>query len=174
MQSNFFSNARGFHISGGSFSHVQGDQYNHTALPIPSSSSFDPLFALTDETTTSRIMAVYNVNGNQTNQFIQHERKEPTEFDNYRIVKRGDICIYRDVCIHNTYQWGQQQAFTKTVYIAKVNGAQDKFTVMSYSGPGGREAFEKDFRKFSNMVTSRVPQMYAVDIGSVPSILYWN
>ncbi|KAK1233242.1 hypothetical protein PQX77_003606 [Marasmius sp. AFHP31] len=45
---------------------------------------------------------------------------------------------------------------------------------MSYSGPGGRKAFEEDFRKFSSVVTSTVPQMYAVDIGSVPSILYWN
>ncbi|KAJ8087625.1 hypothetical protein PM082_006458 [Marasmius tenuissimus] len=178
MQSTFFPNAQGFHISGGSFSHVQGDQYNHTALPIPSSSSADPSFSLIDETTTSRIMAVYNVNGNQVNQVIQHERKEPTEFDDYRIVKRGDICIYRDVCVHDTHRRCQcdecQQAVTKTVCIAKVNGAQGKFTVMSYSGPGGRKAFEKDFRKFSNMVTSSVPQMYAVDIGSVPSILYWN
>ncbi|KAK1226381.1 hypothetical protein PQX77_010643 [Marasmius sp. AFHP31] len=45
---------------------------------------------------------------------------------------------------------------------------------MSYSGPGGRKAFENDFRKCSSIVSSRVPQMYAVDIGSIPSILYWN
>ncbi|KAK1226506.1 hypothetical protein PQX77_010514 [Marasmius sp. AFHP31] len=117
MQSNFFTNARRFHISGGNFSHVQGNQYNHTTLPIPSSSSSDPSFALIDERTASTITAVYHVNGNQINQVMQHEKKEPTEFD---------------------------------------------------------DAFEQDFRKFSSVMTSRVPQMYAVDIGSVPSILYRN
>ncbi|KAK1219624.1 hypothetical protein PQX77_017636 [Marasmius sp. AFHP31] len=177
MQSSFFSNARGFHISGGNFSHVQGDQYNHTTLPVPSSSSSDPSFALIDESATSTIMAVYNVNGNQINQVIQHEKKEPTEFDDYRIVKRGDICILRDVCDDSpSYQCDmcRQSEVTRTVYIAKVNGARGKFTVMSYRGPGGQKAFEQDFRKFSSVVTSKVPQMYAVDIGSIPSILYWN
>ncbi|KAK1220283.1 hypothetical protein PQX77_016961 [Marasmius sp. AFHP31] len=179
MQSSFFSNARGFQISGGSFSHVQGDQYNHTTLPIPSSSSSDPSFALIDESATSTITAVYNVNGNQINQVIQHEKKEPTEFDDYRIVKRGDICILRDVCEADDSggcrcEMCRGSEVTRTVYIAKVNGAQGNFTVMSYRGPGGRKAFEQDFRKFSSVVTSKVPQMYAVNIGSVPSILYWN
>ncbi|KAK1230893.1 hypothetical protein PQX77_005997 [Marasmius sp. AFHP31] len=173
MQSSFFSNARGFHISGGNFSHVQGDQYNHTTLPIPSSSSSDPSFALIDESATSTITAVYNVNGNQINQVIQHEKKEPTEFDDYRIVKRGDICILRDVCDDDS-PWVSYRRVTRTTCIAKVNGAQGNFTVMSYNGPGGRKAFEKDFRRFSSVVTAKVPQMYAVDIGSIPSILYWN
>ncbi|KAK1226380.1 hypothetical protein PQX77_010642 [Marasmius sp. AFHP31] len=177
MQSSFFSNARGFQISGGSFSHVQGDQYNHTTLPIPSSSSSDPSFALIDESATSTITAVYNVNGNQINQVIQHEKKEPTEFEDYRIVKRGDICILQDVCDDSPScqcDMCRQSEVTKTVCIAKVNGARGKFTVMSYRGPDGRKAFEQDFRKFSSVVTSKVPQMYAVDIGSIPSILYWN
>ncbi|KAK1228992.1 hypothetical protein PQX77_007958 [Marasmius sp. AFHP31] len=177
MQSSFFSNARGFHISGGNFSHVQGDQYNHTTLPVPSSSSSNPSFALIDESPTSTITAVYNVNGNQINQVIQHEKKEPTEFDDYRIVKRGDICILRDVCDDSPScqcDMCRQPEVTKTVCIAKVNGARGKFTVMSYRGSDARKAFEEDFRKFSSVVTSTLPQMYAVDIGSVPSILYWN
>ncbi|KAK1222609.1 hypothetical protein PQX77_014544 [Marasmius sp. AFHP31] len=174
MQSSFFSNARGFHISGGNFSHVQGDQYNHTTLPVPSSSSSDPSFAWIDESATSAITAVYNVNGNQINHMIQQEKKEPTEFDDYRIVKRGDICILRDVCDSEDLQWVSYRRVTRTTCIAKVNGAQGNFTVMSYNGPGGRKAFEKDFRKYSSVVTAKVPQMYAVDIGSVPSILYWN
>ncbi|KAK1234591.1 hypothetical protein PQX77_002204, partial [Marasmius sp. AFHP31] len=179
MQSNFFTNARCFHISGGNFSHVQGDQYNHTTLPIPSSSSSDPSFALIDESATSTITAVYNVNGNQINHVIQHEKKEPTEFDDYRIVKRGDFCILRDVCEADDSggcrcEMCRGSEVTKTVCIAKVDGARGKFTVMSYRGPGGRKAFEQDFRKFSSVVTAKVPQMYAVDIGSVPSILYRN
>ncbi|KAK1226505.1 hypothetical protein PQX77_010513 [Marasmius sp. AFHP31] len=130
---------------------------------------------------------VTTIHGNQINNVMQPEKREPTEFDDFRIVKRGDICREQDVvqfvlddymCLQRYIQdcrceSCQGQAI-KTVCIGKVEGTRGKFTVMSYSGPGGRKAFEEDFRKFSSVGTTKVPQMYAVDIGSVPSILYWN
>ncbi|KAK1235507.1 hypothetical protein PQX77_001265 [Marasmius sp. AFHP31] len=126
---------------------------------------------------------VNNFNGNQINRIVKRRKKTPTEFDDFRIVKRGDICRYKDVVQFSSNWWCdpncrcescQRADIIKTVYIGKVEGTRGKFTVMSYSGPGGRKAFENDFRKYSSVVSSRVPQMYAVDIGSIPSILYWN
>ncbi|KAK1219627.1 hypothetical protein PQX77_017639 [Marasmius sp. AFHP31] len=139
-------------------------------------------------TSIAQGVTITTIHGNQINNVIQPEKKEPTEFDDFRIVKRGDICRYRDVvqfqyayerrhlwCTRNCQcESCQQQRVVKTVCIGKIEGTRGKFTVMSYSGPGGRKAFEKDFRTFSSIVTSKVPQMYAVDIGSIPSIVYWN
>ncbi|KAK1219175.1 hypothetical protein PQX77_018109 [Marasmius sp. AFHP31] len=186
MQSTYLPDAQNFSVFDSSFNHIQGNQYNYTDPPIPSSSPSLP-GALVTEQTTSTTTTVNNIYGNQINKIVQRHEKKPTEFDDFRIVKRGDICRYRDVVQYQSLPDGhqkctkdgqcescQQQRVNKTVCIAKVNGAQGKFMVMTYSGPGRQKAFERDFRKYSSVGTSRVPQMYAVDVGSIPSIVYWN
>ncbi|KAK1226382.1 hypothetical protein PQX77_010644 [Marasmius sp. AFHP31] len=186
MQSTFFPDAHDFSVFDSSFNHIQGNQYNYTNPQIPSSSTSLHGTSIAEQTTLTTTM-VNNFNGNQINKIVKRRKKTPTEFDDFRIVKRGDICKYQDVVQFSSnqeQQWWcdpdcqcescQQQTFTKTVCIGKVEGTRGTFTVMSYSGPGGRKAFEKDFRKYSSIVSSGVPQMYAVDIGSIPSILYWN
>ncbi|KAK1235505.1 hypothetical protein PQX77_001263 [Marasmius sp. AFHP31] len=186
MQSNFFSDAHDFSVFDSNFTHVQGDQHNNNTLRI---SRIRTGAAATDTSSRAGITqgtTVTTVHGNQFNQVIQQQEREPTEFDDFRIVKRGDVCRHQDVVeFHNDYycrRWYTQDCqckscqgqVIKTVCIGKVEGTRGEFTVMSYSGPGGRKAFERDFRKFSSVVSSGVPQMYAVDIGSIPSILYWN
>ncbi|KAK1230892.1 hypothetical protein PQX77_005996 [Marasmius sp. AFHP31] len=185
MQSNFFPDAHDFSVFDSNFTHVQGDQHNNNTLRI---SRIRTGAAATDTSSHAGITqgtTVTTIHGNQFNQVIQQQKKEPTEFDDFRIVKRGDICRNRDVVQFSSKHWTwhrqdcqcescQQRTFTKTVCIGKVEGTCGTFTVMSYSGPGGRKAFERDFRQYSSVVSSKVPQMYAVDIGSVPSILYWN
>ncbi|KAK1225504.1 hypothetical protein PQX77_011557 [Marasmius sp. AFHP31] len=184
MQSTFFPDAHDFSVFDSSFNHIQGDQYNYTNPPIPGSSSSVP-GAVVAERTTSMTTMVNNFNGNQINRIVERRKKKPTEFDDFRVLKRGDICRYQDVVQFSpNQQWWcdpdcqcefcQHEKVIKTVCIGKVEGTRGKFTVMTYSGPGGRKAFERDFQQYSSVVTSRVLQMYAVDIGSIPSILYWN
>ncbi|KAK1225503.1 hypothetical protein PQX77_011556, partial [Marasmius sp. AFHP31] len=186
MQSTFFPDARDFVISHGSFSHVEGDQHNTHNIRISGMSTGAAAAESSRHTSITQGTTVMTIHGNQINNVMQHEKKEPTEFDDFRIVKRGDVCRHQDVAeVHNNYycrRWYTQDCqcescqgqVVKTVCIGKVEGTRGEFTVMSYSGRGGRKAFENDFRKYSSVVSSRVPQMYAVDIGSVPSILYWN
>ncbi|KAK1220282.1 hypothetical protein PQX77_016960 [Marasmius sp. AFHP31] len=182
MQSTFFPDARDFAISHSSFSHVEGNQHNTHNIRISRTSTGAAAAESSRHTSITQGTTVMTIHGNQFNQVIQQAKKEPTEFDDFRIVKRGDICRDRDVVQFSSYWWcgpdcqceSCQGEVIKTVCIGKVEGTRGKFTVMSYSGPSGRKAFEKDFRKYSSVVSSRVPQMYAVDIGSIPSILYWN
>ncbi|KAK1219174.1 hypothetical protein PQX77_018108 [Marasmius sp. AFHP31] len=187
MQSTFFPNARDFVISHSSFSHVEGDQHNTHNIQISGMSAGAAIPESSRCTSITQGTTVMTIHGNQLNQVIQQAEKEPTEFDDFRIVKRGDICRDQDLVqfVPEDYRCRRwytqdcecdfcQRQVIKTVCIGKIEGTQGKFTVMSYSGPGGRKAFEKDFRKFSSVVSSGVPQMYAVDIGSIPSILYWN
>ncbi|KAK1233286.1 hypothetical protein PQX77_003561 [Marasmius sp. AFHP31] len=173
MQSTFFPDARDFDISHSSFSHVKGDQHNTHNIQISRMSTGGAATDTGSHAVITQGTTITTVHGNQFNQVIQQQERELTEFDDFRIVKRGDICRDRDVVQLSSKHlpWHRQDC---RFCIAKVGGTQGKFTVMSYSGPGGRKAFEKDFRNFSSVVTSGVPQMYAVDIGSIPSILYWN
>ncbi|KAK1219623.1 hypothetical protein PQX77_017635 [Marasmius sp. AFHP31] len=187
MQSTFFPDAHDFSISHSSFNHVQGDQHNNNNLRISKMSAGGAATDTGSHGVTTQGTMITTVHGNQFNQIVQQEEKGPTEFEDFRIVKRGDICRDQDVVqfVLNDYQCHRwypedcqckscQGQVIKTVCIGKIEGTRGKFTVMSYSGPGGRKAFEKDFRKYSSVVSSRVLQMYAVDIGSIPSILYWN
>ncbi|KAK1219625.1 hypothetical protein PQX77_017637 [Marasmius sp. AFHP31] len=185
MQSTFFPDARDFVISHSSFSHVEGDQHNTHNIRVSRTSTGAATAESSRHNSIAQGTTVMTIHGNQFNQVIQQAEKEPTEFDDFRIVKRGDICRDRDVVQFSSNQrwWGdpdcqcefcKREKVIKTVCIGKVEGTRGTFTVMSYSGPGGRKAFEQDFREFSGVVSSRVPQMYAVDIGSIPSILYWN
>ncbi|KAK1219908.1 hypothetical protein PQX77_017350 [Marasmius sp. AFHP31] len=182
MQSTFFPDAHDFSVYDSSFNHIQGNQYNYTNPQMPSSSTSLHGTSIAERTTLTTTM-VNNFNGNQINKIVRRRKRKPTEFDDFRIVKQGDICRYHDVVQFSSNWWCdpncrcescQWEKVTKTVCIGKVEGTRGKFTVMSYSGPGGRKAFEEDFRKYSSIASSRVPQMYAVDIGSIPSILYWN
>ncbi|KAK1219172.1 hypothetical protein PQX77_018106 [Marasmius sp. AFHP31] len=184
MQSTFFPDAHDFSVFDSSFNHIQGNQYNYTNPQIPSSSTSLHGTSIAERTTFTTTM-VNNFNGNQINRIVKRHKKTPTEFDDFRILKRGDICRYQDVIQFSSNQqlwcdpncqceFCKREKVIKTVCIGKVEGTRGTFTVMSYSGPGGRKAFEKDFRQCASVMTSRVPQMYAVDIGSVPSILYWN
>ncbi|KAK1223661.1 hypothetical protein PQX77_013463 [Marasmius sp. AFHP31] len=155
--STFFPNAQNTSISGGVFSHVQRDQYNNytgraRTKMMTSSSPGQQAAAQETESAMTTTMVVH-VNGNQVNQIIQQEG-EHTEFDDYRNVKSGDFCRLED-----------------TICAVKVIGTEGTFTSVTYSGPDARRAFEEDFRKCSRV---RAAQVFAVDVGTVPSLLLWH
>ncbi|KAK1218282.1 hypothetical protein PQX77_019036 [Marasmius sp. AFHP31] len=177
--STFFPNAQNASISGGVFSHVQGDQHiRYTGRAetrmITSSSANGRIAAnqgVSSPSTTTTM--VVNVRGNQVNHIIQRDEKEHTEFDDYRHVKSGDFCRLENVCVVKRRY--DMLDVDKTVCAAKVIGTEDRFTSVTYSGPGARRAFEEDFRKFSRARSSELTaQMFAVDVGTVPSLLLWH
>ncbi|KAK1223993.1 hypothetical protein PQX77_013129 [Marasmius sp. AFHP31] len=177
--STFFPNAQNASISGGVFSHVEGDQHicytgrSETRM-ITSSSANGRIAAnqgVSSPSTTTTM--VVNVRGNQVNHIIQRDEKEHTEFDDYRHVKSGDFCRLENVCV--VKGWYGMLDVDKTVCAAKVIGTEDRFTSVTYSGPGARRAFEEDFRKFSRARLSKSSaQVFAVDVGTVPSLLLWH
>ncbi|KAK1215277.1 hypothetical protein PQX77_022122 [Marasmius sp. AFHP31] len=183
--STFFRHAQNTSISGGVFSHVQGDQYNDytgraETRMITSSSANGHIAANQESNSPSTSTMVVHVKGNQVNQILQREEKERTEFDDYRIVKSGDFYRLEDVCVtkyrQEPWRWhGPGRKVDKTICAVEVIGTEGRFTSVTYRGPDARRAFEEDFRKFSRARSSKLSaQVFAVDVGTVPSVLFWH
>ncbi|KAK1230123.1 hypothetical protein PQX77_006800 [Marasmius sp. AFHP31] len=135
--SEFFSNAHNFSINGGTFSGVNGDQHNHyyerTVQASHLSTSRSGLIA--QGTSSRAITTTIHINGNQiNNQIVEREEKELTEFDDFRNLKRGDICRLWNIC----------------------------------------QVFEEEFHKLSRQLFSEAAQVYAIDKGTIPSMVFWH
>ncbi|KAJ8079240.1 hypothetical protein PM082_021740 [Marasmius tenuissimus] len=151
MSTEFFRKAQHLKINSGSgsFSHVEGNQVNYSTT------------------------------------IVHREEREGTIFDEVRNVKRGDICKIRDIHVEKyrdlyrnywrSYWRGRRRNVDKTVSLAELDGTYGRlFTVVSYAGPEAREEFEENFRWFLSAVSSNTLQVYAIDKGSVPSLIFWN
>ncbi|KAK1224761.1 hypothetical protein PQX77_012321 [Marasmius sp. AFHP31] len=109
---------------------------------------------------------VVHVKGNQ---IVQRKEKERTEFDDYRNVKSGDFYRLEEICAVKRWRYNTD------IYTVEVIGTEGRFTSMTYSGPDARRAFKEDFRKFSRARSSKSSaQVFAVDVGTVPSLLFWH
>ncbi|KAK1231609.1 hypothetical protein PQX77_005273 [Marasmius sp. AFHP31] len=181
--STFFPNAQNASISGGVFSHVQGDQHicytgraETRMITLPSANG--RIAANRESNSPSTSTMVVHVKGNQVNQIVQQEEKERTEFDDYRNVKSGDFYRLEDVCVAEYPQeawWYYGPKVDKTICAVEVIGTEGRFTSVTYRGPDARRAFEEDFRKFSQARSSKSSaQVFAVDVGTVPSLLFWH
>ncbi|KAJ8088728.1 hypothetical protein PM082_013971 [Marasmius tenuissimus] len=200
--SDFFSHSRNVSVTGGYYSHVGGDQYNHYGH----ASSSDGRMVIT-QAGSSTAMTVH-VNGNQiVNQNVQQNEKEHTEFDDFRNVKRGDLCRLRDIgislyspridCPCLIKEKGakcsrcQESRAEITICVAEVDESPGQVcTTVSYSGPGARKAFEAEFQTYSKALwaqsdikicecsvffrSSKFAQLYAIDKGIIPSLLLRN
>ncbi|KAK1226114.1 hypothetical protein PQX77_010919, partial [Marasmius sp. AFHP31] len=167
------------------FSGVNGDQHNHyyeRILQAPHLST-SRLGSLTQGTSSRAITTTIHINGNQiNNQIVEREEKELTEFDDFRNLKRGDICRLRDICqvlkpCKHPRWWGGCQCsreVIKTVCTAKLMGVEGEFTVVSYRGQDARRAFEAEFYEVSRSLFPEVAQVYAIDKGTIPSMVLWH
>ncbi|KAK1234776.1 hypothetical protein PQX77_002015 [Marasmius sp. AFHP31] len=145
MSSQFFPNAQNFQITGGNFNHINGDQINYTTL-------------------------------------VQAERKELTVLDEYYHVKRGAIYKLKE---NGRYLWEDEEQWG---YRIKRHGRADRisyaveivdrpgrvFTLVEYSGPEAKQAFEKDFAMLISGLTLNGPQVYGYNLSAAPSILIYN
>ncbi|KAK1234940.1 hypothetical protein PQX77_001849 [Marasmius sp. AFHP31] len=182
--SEFFSNAQNFSIKGGTFSGINGDQHNHYyEKTLQASHSSTSRSRSLTQGTSSRSITTIHIDGNQiNNQIVEREEKELTEFDDYRNLKRGDICRLREICqvlkpCKHPRWWGECQCsreVIKTVCTAKLMGVEGEFTVVSYRGQDARRAFEAEFCEVSRSLFSEVAQVYAIDKGTIPSMVLWH
>ncbi|KAJ8089556.1 hypothetical protein PM082_014812 [Marasmius tenuissimus] len=188
--STFFANAQNFAIDGGNFGIVQGDQINYYRQRISqvseaTSASSSPLasgFRSITEATSSRTMVTVQINGNQINQIIQREEREHTEFDDFRNVKRGDIYKIRTICeVRDGAEGCQCEAcqrergeVTRTFCSAKLIGVEGEFTAVTYSGRDARKVFEWEFLKYSRTQFTGASQIFAIDKGTIPSMVLWH
>ncbi|KAK1223951.1 hypothetical protein PQX77_013159 [Marasmius sp. AFHP31] len=149
MFSHFFQNARKFRITGGSFVQVQGDQINNTTT------------------------------------IVQVKEKEQTELDEYFEVKRGAIYRVRE---NGSYkyprrwdngdrEWGEEERLRadRTIHAAELVDRPGKvFTVVEYTGPEAKKAFEDDFAMLIRNLRLNAAQMYGYNLSAIPSILLYN
>ncbi|KAJ8089533.1 hypothetical protein PM082_014789 [Marasmius tenuissimus] len=179
--STFFPNSRNFSIDGGTFSGINGDQHNYYYERTFQAShlSTSPSGSITQETSSRAVTTTVHINGNQiNNQIIQREEKELTIYDDFRNLKRGDICRLRNIC-QVRGDGGCRcemccQRVMKMICAAKVNGVEGEFTVVSYSGRDARKVFEEEFQNLSRQLFSEVAQVYAIDKGTIPSMVLWH
>ncbi|KAK1233607.1 hypothetical protein PQX77_003234 [Marasmius sp. AFHP31] len=148
MLSGFFHKARNPRITGGNFNQVHGDQYNYTTI-------------------------------------VQAKQEEVTEFDEYFRVKRGALLKLKDIG-HSTLprrwvdgdgnEWEEEgPRVDRTICTARVLEQPGMvFTVVQYSGPDARRAFEDDFRMLSKILTSTVSQIYGYTKSEIPSLILYN
>ncbi|KAK1217074.1 hypothetical protein PQX77_020281 [Marasmius sp. AFHP31] len=135
-------------------------------------------------TTQADTMHLY---GNQINHVFPTVEEPPSEFDDFRSVKSGELFKLRDIA-HCPYpqrwddghlEWWEDKIGRRAIrvfYVAKVKGMEPgTFTVVQYSGPEARKAFEEDLRILSRLVTGNVLQIYGVDsVSEMPSLIFWN
>ncbi|KAK1234938.1 hypothetical protein PQX77_001850, partial [Marasmius sp. AFHP31] len=197
--STFFPSSRNLSINGGHFSHVEGDQHNHYDHASTSSAGGQMVINQGDRSTTMTV----HVSGDQINQIVQQKEKERTKFDDvsgfveladggeakilrstqFRNVRQGDFCRLRDIGINryldcpyilrkhrclNQCQCKKWKA-DRTICLAEVDGSPAEYTLSD-----SLQAFEEDFQTYSRALTSQVAQIYAIDLGSVPSLLLRN
>ncbi|KAK1220089.1 hypothetical protein PQX77_017169 [Marasmius sp. AFHP31] len=100
-----------------------------------------------------------HINGDQINYttIVQAERKELTVLDEYYYVKRGAIYKLRE---NGRYSWE--------------DGERWVFTLVEYSGPEAKQAFEKDFAMLISRLTLNGPQVYGYNLSAAPSMLMYN
>ncbi|KAK1223386.1 hypothetical protein PQX77_013739 [Marasmius sp. AFHP31] len=170
--STFFPHAQNITVTGGVISHVEGDQHNYYRQKIsrvfeasssPSASGLRPITHATTSSTTTTV----NINGNQINQIIQREEKERSEFDDFRNVKRGDICKLRNIC-------QAPGRLARTFCTAKLIGVEGEFTTVSYSGRDAQKVFKEEFFKLSRKQFSEASQVFAIANGTIPSMVLWH
>ncbi|KAK1219271.1 hypothetical protein PQX77_018007 [Marasmius sp. AFHP31] len=182
--SHFFANAQNLSINGGIFSGVNGDQHNHyyeRILQAPHLST-SRSGSLTQGTSSRAITTTIHINGNQiNNQIVEREEKELMEFDDYRNLKRGDICRLWNICQVGCDEsclcvgcFRRRRRVMKMICAAKVNGVEGEFTVVSYTGPDAWKVFEEEFHKLSRQLFPEVAQVYAIDKGTILSMVLWH
>ncbi|KAJ8094942.1 hypothetical protein PM082_010158 [Marasmius tenuissimus] len=150
MSSEFFQKAENFTIANSSFNHVAGSQYNyHTTI-------------------------------------IQKPTEARTYMNEFHCVKRGAICRLKDIwCYQYPRDWDRSShdvqwrrrlcRADRTICTARVLKEQDMvFTVVQYSGPEGRKAFEEDFRMLSSILTSDASQIYGYTHSYIPSLILYS
>ncbi|KAK1219297.1 hypothetical protein PQX77_017986 [Marasmius sp. AFHP31] len=146
MSSHFFQDAQNTQVTGGNFNHINGDQINYTTL-------------------------------------VQAERKELTVLDEYYYVKRGAIYKLRENGRYSwedgERQWGywirrRDQADRISYAVEIVDRPGRVFTLVEYSGPEAKQAFEKDFAMLISELTLNGPQVYGYNLSAAPSILMYN
>ncbi|KAK1224211.1 hypothetical protein PQX77_012892 [Marasmius sp. AFHP31] len=149
--SSFFPNARDFTVTGGNFSHVEGDQHNYMG-PITIVQNHIKKRTEFDEFYYVKRGAICRLKNIYIDQY-------PRRWDD------GDRKYWEE---------GQYRA-DRTICAARVLEQPGMvFTVAQYSGPEARKAFEDDFRMFSRALTSDVWQMYGYNDSEIPSLVSYN
>ncbi|KAL0568941.1 hypothetical protein V5O48_013029 [Marasmius crinis-equi] len=120
------------------------------------------------------------------NQILNYFNREPERKTALTIYDEGDIHRTKDLGVStyprrwddgHRYSWEEGRQClraNKTFCAAQVIGGEGRvFTVITYTGPEARQAFEKDFQMFSTSITAGPFQVYGINT-NVPTVLFYD
>ncbi|KAK1235475.1 hypothetical protein PQX77_001294 [Marasmius sp. AFHP31] len=108
---------------------------------------------------------------------VPAQEEKHTEFDDFRIVKRGDVYPIRDVSVaegRQSFGWLldiPNADIRKQICTAKLDGVEGDFTTVTYRGRDARAAFEEDVRNLRERSPGS-PELYAVTTGTTQSLVF--
>ncbi|KAJ8094818.1 hypothetical protein PM082_010030 [Marasmius tenuissimus] len=154
MFSQFFRKAKHTTITSGSgsFSHVEGDQFNHSTTIVQAEekerSELDEYFYV-------KRGAIFRLRNIGINQY-------PRSWDDgdrrrFLICEEDRVRADRQICAAEL-----------------VDRPGRVFTVVEYRGPDAKKAFEKDLATLMSELTANTSQMYGYNLSAIPSILLYN
>ncbi|KAK1216158.1 hypothetical protein PQX77_021211 [Marasmius sp. AFHP31] len=150
MSSQLFRNAQNFQITGGNFSHVNGDQINYTTT----------------------IVRAEEKERTELDEYFEVKRGAICKLKNVHIGRypRDDG---ENQCRCESCEEDRVRADRLICTAELVDRPGRVFTMVEYRGPDARKAFEKDFSMLMSL-TSNGPQMYGYNLSTIPSILVYN
>ncbi|KAJ8079166.1 hypothetical protein PM082_021666 [Marasmius tenuissimus] len=154
MFSQFFRKAKHTTITSGSgsFSHVEGDQFNHSTTIVQAKekerSELDEYFYV-------KRGAIFRLRNIGINQY-------PRSWDDgdrrrFLICEEDRVRADRQICAAEL-----------------VDRPGRVFTVVEYRGPDAKKALEKDLATLMSELTANTSQMYGYNLSAIPSILLYN
>ncbi|KAJ8089127.1 hypothetical protein PM082_014375 [Marasmius tenuissimus] len=151
MFSQFFRKAQNTRITSGSgsFSHVQGDQYNYSTTIVKAEekerAEFDEFFYVKQG-------AIYRLRENGCYRY-------PREWD-YR-AREG-------------WMEGRARA-DRVIYAAEIVDRPGRvFTMVQYRGPEAKKGFDEDFTMLVRTLSSDVSQVYGYNQSVIPTLILYN
>ncbi|KAF9254456.1 hypothetical protein L218DRAFT_992306 [Marasmius fiardii PR-910] len=115
---------------------------------------------------------------NNTTHVVQHEKKEKerTIYDEFDYIKRGAIRRLRDIDLESgderrrLVQW---PLVDMRICVAELHREKDqRFMVVSYSGPEAEKAWEQDLLEFSRVRDAKHMQLHGINRSDIPMLIF--
>ncbi|ESK87474.1 hypothetical protein Moror_11595 [Moniliophthora roreri MCA 2997] len=121
-------------------------------------------------------------NDNRTFQIVRQETRELTIWDEYERVRTGDVNLIKAVATSDICEgppWSRRKMDARrTISVARIRG-EDKeaeFLYVRYSGPEARQAFKRDFDRFSAVKHLNVAQLFGYSDSQygLPALIFYD
>ncbi|KAF9266047.1 hypothetical protein L218DRAFT_1075062 [Marasmius fiardii PR-910] len=108
---------------------------------------------------------------------FQEQRRERTIYDEFPYIQRGLVFRIRvlhreDHIIRRSCGFEEEFEAERTIGTAEIHGSNSRFTVVSYKGRDAAKAWERDFRRWSELADTTNMQLFGINRSSIPFLLF--